>query len=180
MIDVAVLGFNHDTRLVQGWHPVSEMEPVQMSASGGTDISMALHTAVQMVRERCLHPSYAGNLYKPVIVLITDGCGGDVSEVAKVIQRRIEEKKLQLWILCAKDYDKETTGNAENVYQVRNKKGSDLSILSSLIVQVTRHSTDVIGRGDNPDIPLEVDRDQDGYVCKVEEDEGYEYDESIS
>ena len=153
VIAVAVLGFNHDTWLVQGWHPVSEMEPVQMRASGGTDISKALNTAVQMVRERCLYPSYAGNLYKPVIVLITDGYGGDVSEVAKLIQRRIEEKKLQLWILCAKDYDKETVaklcqkgkdGKPRFVFELEDKNGYDFSqffnILSKTLVEVSHRA----------------------------------------
>lgn len=150
VIDVAVLGFNHDTQLVQGWRPVSEMETVQMSASGGTNISKALDTVIQMVRERCQHPSYAGNLYKPVVVLITDGYGGDVTEVAKLIQRRIEEQKLQLWILCVKGYDEATIaklcqkgkdGKPRFVFELENENGYDFSqffnLLSKTLVTVS-------------------------------------------
>ena len=86
LVDVAVMSFNEAPHIEQEFRPITELQPVQFSAGGGTDISSALEMAVQKLRER-------GHLYEdngievkmPYIILITDGYGGDVTEIAKTI-----------------------------------------------------------------------------------------------
>lgn len=49
VLDVAVVEFNSDKRVVQNFVPVPYMEPVNLGAGGGTNMSPAIRTAIDMV-----------------------------------------------------------------------------------------------------------------------------------
>ena len=53
LVDVAVLSFNEEPTVVQGFRPITELQPVQLTAGGGTNIPAALELAIDKMRERC-------------------------------------------------------------------------------------------------------------------------------
>ena len=108
-VDIAVLSFNDEPTVVQGFRPITELQPVQFTAGGGTNISAALNMAISKLRERCrLYDEIGIEIMMPSIILITDGDGGDVTEIAETIKKRTADKKMQLWVFAVNDYDKET------------------------------------------------------------------------
>ena len=156
LVDVAVMSFNEAPHIEQEFRPITELQPVKFSAGGGTDISSALEMAVQKLRER-------GHLYEdngievkmPYIILITDGYGGDVTEIAKTINQRTADKKMQLWVLAIKGYDKETVAkltNGKRVFELVNEGGYDFTeFFDFMAVSVKAVSTS------SPDQRIHVD-----------------------
>jgi len=131
LVDVAVMGFNETPAMEQEWRPITELREVNFTAGGGTNISAALDMAIQKLRER-------GHLYEdngievkmPYIILITDGYGGDVTEVANLIKQRTADKKMQLWVLAVKGYDKATVAeltDGKRVFELVDEAGYDFS-----------------------------------------------------
>lgn len=131
LVDVAVMSFNESPSVVQEFRPITELRPVQFTASGGTNISAALEKAVEKLRER-------GHLYEdngievkmPYIILITDGYGGSVTEIARTIRQRTEDKKMQLWVLAVKGYDKATVAeltDGKRVFELVDEAGYDFT-----------------------------------------------------
>ena len=109
LVDVLVIGFNHQANVVQDWVPVSRMEEVNFTAGGGTDISSALEKAVEMTRQKTKEYTSIGvDVKVPWFILVSDGKGGDVSAVAEVIRKRTEEHKMKLFVLAAPGYDEKT------------------------------------------------------------------------
>ena len=80
ILDVAIVAFNHETQVVMPFTPVAYMEPVALTASGGTEIAPAVEVAINMVNERSRFYRHSGTEpYKPWIFMISDGYGGDVT-----------------------------------------------------------------------------------------------------
>lgn len=121
-VDVAVVGFNDGTSVEQNWRPVTDLQPVDFEAGGGTDLAGALEEGIRMLRERSrLYEDNGIAVRMPYMILITDGYGGDVSEISKVIHKRTEEHKMKLWVLGVNDYDRETVA-----VLTRGKRAFDL------------------------------------------------------
>ena len=109
LVDICIIPFNHMPEVAQNWRPINTAEKISLTASGGTNLSDALELATSMLKERChLYEDAGISVKMPYIVLITDGYGGDVTDVAEVIRQRTAEKKLKLWTLCVDGYDKAT------------------------------------------------------------------------
>ena len=51
-VDICVMSFNDSVKVIQDWCPITEMKKVELSAGGGTNMSAALRTAVDKLRER--------------------------------------------------------------------------------------------------------------------------------
>ena len=134
VIETAVIAFNDQAEVIQDWRPISDMKPISLVAGGSTNISIAMNLAIKMCRERTsIIPT---ECHKPVVVLVTDGYGGDVTEVAKVVQQRIADKKMQMWILCVKGYDeatvaalcqKDASGKPKCIAELVDEDGYDFS-----------------------------------------------------
>ena len=137
LVDVAVISFNHEPTVVQGFRPITELQPVQFSAGGGTNISAALEMAINKIRERChLYEENGIEIKMPYIILITDGYGGDVTEISRIIKQRTADKKMQLWVLAVKGYDKETIAkltDGKRVFELVNEDGYDLTDIFDLM-----------------------------------------------
>lgn len=156
LVDVAVMSFNETPSIVQEFRPITELRAVEFSAGGGTNISAALEMAVQKLRER-------GHLYEdngievkmPYIILITDGYGGDVTEIAKIINKRTADKKMQLWVLAVKGYHEETVAkltDGKRVFELVNEDGYDFTeFFDFMAVSVKAVSTS------SPDQQVHVD-----------------------
>lgn len=131
LVDTCVISFNDAPSLVQDWVPIDKMAPINLTAGGGTDISAALDFAIKKTRERThLFESNGGELFTPFIIMLTDGYGGDVTEISKVIKKRTDDKKMKLWTLCVKGYDKESIAKlteGKRVFELVDEVGYDFT-----------------------------------------------------
>lgn len=158
LVDVAVISFNHEPTVVQGFRPITELQPVQFSAGGGTNISAALEMAINKIRERChLYEENGIEIKMPYIILITDGYGGDVTEISRIIKQRTADKKMQLWVLAVKGYDKETIAkltDGKRVFELVNEDGYDFTdffdLMAISIKVMSKSSSDQRIHVDNP------------------------------
>ena len=131
LVDVSVVGFNDKPYLVQDWRPANEMQPLELQAGGMTNLSAALEFSIAKLKERGhLYHKTGIDVKMPYLILITDGYGGDVTEVAKIIKQRTEERKMQLWILAVKGYDEKTVAvlsEGKRVFELVYEDGYDFS-----------------------------------------------------
>lgn len=158
LVDVAVLSFNEEASVEQGFRPITELQPIQLEASGGTNLSAALELAIAKMRERCnLYAENGIEIKMPYIILITDGYGGDVTEIARIIKQRTADKKMQLWVLAVKGYDKETVAkltDGKRVFELVDEAGYDFTdffdFMAISIKAVSTSSPDQRIHVDNP------------------------------
>lgn len=107
VLDVAVVEFNSEVRVLQEFVPVEYMNPVSLEARGGTDMTAGLRLAIDMVieRGRFYHRSGA-QPYCPWIVMITDGYPLDsIDSIAEEIACLDQQNKLRLWSLAVEGAD---------------------------------------------------------------------------
>ena len=110
VLDVAVVEFKSRERVVQNFVPIPNMEPVDLVAGGGTKMSSAIRTAIDMVNERSRFYAKTGTQpYKPWIILISDGLPeDDITQVAEEIKSMEEKGKLKFFSLGVGRYDSAT------------------------------------------------------------------------
>lgn len=110
ILDVAIVEFNNEYRVVQEFSPVEYMKPVELQPYGATYMNGALEVAINMVTERSRFYRRSGaEPYKPWIVLISDGAPMDQSLDAMVqkINSLVEDEKLAFWSLAVEGADME-------------------------------------------------------------------------
>jgi len=107
VLDVAVVEFNSNVRVVQPFVPVEYMENMNLVANGGTSMGAGLRTAIDMIDERYrFYRNTGSEPYCPWIVMITDGYPTDSIEgLQEEILRLDEESKLRLWSLAVEGAD---------------------------------------------------------------------------
>lgn len=112
-VDIAIIEFNDTARVVQDFTPLSQMQPVTLSASGCTAMGAGINLAIDKVKERNrFYNSMGTPCFKPWIFMITDGAPTDDIESAR--QRIIDEEskgtygKLKFWAVGVPGYSKET------------------------------------------------------------------------
>ena len=130
-VDVSVISFNDSPKMEQNWRPITEMNPVKFEAGGGTNIAAALEMSVDMLRKRGHLYEYNGTEVKmPYLILISDGYGGDVTQIAEEIKKRTNEHKMKLWVLAVKGYDKGTVAQltgGKRVFELVDEDGYDFT-----------------------------------------------------
>ena len=106
ILDVAIVTFNHETQVVMPFTPVAYMEPVNLVASGGTEMASAVQMALNMVDERVQCYRHAGSEpYRPWIFMISDGYGGDISAVSELVRQKERDGHLKFFSLGVEGYD---------------------------------------------------------------------------
>lgn len=168
-VDVAVIGFNDAPHIEQNWRPITEMNQVDFVAGGGTNISAALEKGVEMLRERGhLYEDVGIEVKMPYLILITDGYGGDVTEIAKVIKQRTADRKLKLWVLAVKGYDEASVAqltDGKRVFELVNEDGYDFTeFFDFMAVSVKAVSTSAPGQ-DTVSVKSNIGRE--GSTCRV-------------
>lgn len=132
-IEIAVMAFTSSTRLVADWQPLGNYRPVSLSATGGTDISVAVGDALKKIDGKL-----KDNNYKTVhIVLISDGEGGDVTSVANEVAKLKRDGKFVFWMLGVSGYDKTTAQKltqGEHLYTLTDGKHFDYSDFIKILV----------------------------------------------
>ncbi len=150
-VDVCVIAFNDTTQIVQNWCPIKELKPLNLTAFGGTNLSLALETGVQMLKERGhLYENMGIEVKMPYLILVTDAYGGDVTEIAKTIKQRTEDHKLKLWVLAVKGYDKATVAkltDGKRVFELVDEDGYDFrEFFNFMSVSIKAVSTSAPGQ----------------------------------
>lgn len=107
ILDVAIVEFNTEVRIVQDFVPIEYMEPVSLEARGGTNMTAGLRTAIDMVTERARFYRRSGaQPYCPWIIMITDGYpSNSIDNIAEEILNLDQEDKLRLWSLAVQGAD---------------------------------------------------------------------------
>ncbi|WP_207665157.1 hypothetical protein [Clostridium sp. OM05-9] len=108
ILDVAIVEFNSTIRRVQKCCPVEYMESVNLIANGGTDVKKELKMTIDMVRKRShfYYEDIGMPLYKPWIVMITDGYPNtSIDEIAAKVADLEKRECLYLWSLAMEDAD---------------------------------------------------------------------------
>ena len=112
-VDIAIIQFDDHASVVQDFTPISQMEPVNLTAGGCTAMGEAINLAIDKVKERNrFYASLGTPCFKPWIFMITDGAPTD--DITSAIQRIQEEEnkgshgKLKFFALGVPGYDKDT------------------------------------------------------------------------
>ena len=115
-VDVAIVEFNDNARVVQDFSPISMMNPVNLTAQGMTAMGAGVNLAIDKLKERNrLYSSLGTPCFKPWIFMITDGepCGEEEG-VFKAACKRIKEEegkgshgKLKFFALGVEGYNKQ-------------------------------------------------------------------------
>ena len=106
ILDVAVVEFNSEYRVIQEFSPIEYLKPVELEANGATYICKPLDVALDMVTERSRFYRRSGaEPYKPWVVIITDGMAmDDPNTMAKMIEKSnsmVSQEKVAIWSLVA-------------------------------------------------------------------------------
>lgn len=166
ILDVAIVAFNSNTRVVLPFTPVGYMEPINLTAEGGTEISPAVRVAVDMVDERSRFYRHSGTEpYKPWIFMISDGYGGDVSEVARLVREKDQAGFLRFWALGVEGYDSKTLHELAGE-RVMKLHGYDFSKIFNWVNKSMR-AVSVSSPSENPHLdplPDNVDKDVNAWL----------------
>jgi len=110
IFDIAIVAFNDSIEIAQNFAPIEQMLTVQLNASGGTIMTPAIETAIDLVNERYrFYLSTGTQPYKPWIIMISDGRPQDsIDKIAGVIHENEEKGKFNFWTLGVKGYDHNT------------------------------------------------------------------------
>jgi hypothetical protein len=129
VLDVAIVEFNSTVNIVQEFVPIEYMEPVSLTAHGGTDMNAGLRTAIDMVIERGRFYRRSGaQPYCPWIVMITDGgANASIDNVAEEILSLDQQDKLRLWSLAVKGADTKILNKLGHGKRVLALEGYDFS-----------------------------------------------------
>ena len=174
-VDVAVIGFNDTPYIEQNWRPITEMSSVDFQAGGGTNISAALEKGIHMLRERGhLYEDLGMDVKMPYLILITDGYGGDVTNIANIIKQRTADRKMKLWVLAVKGYDKKSVAqltDGKRVFELVDEDGYDFTeFFDFMAVSVKAVSTSAPGQ-DTVSVKSNIGRK--GSNCRVPDLEGW-------
>ena len=115
-VDVAIIEFNDDARVVQEFTPIAQMRPVRLTAGGLTAMGAGINLAIDKLKERNrLYASLGTPCFKPWIFMITDGepYGEDENTFREATKRLREEEgkgkhgKLKFFALGVEGYNKD-------------------------------------------------------------------------
>ena len=111
-VDIAIVEFNDTARVVQDFTPLSQLQPVKLSASGLTAMGSGINLAIDLVKDRNrFYNSMGTPCFKPWIFMITDGVPTDDITLAQ--QRILDEEskgshgKLKFWAVGVPGYSKD-------------------------------------------------------------------------
>ena len=123
VLDVSAITFNHVATVYQEWAHIEAMRYFALTASGGTAIAPAVKLSLQKLAERVSFLKRAGvTLHKPWTVLISDGYGGDVGDVASDVRKLVADGKLNFFSLGVDGYDVKTLHalSGERVFELKD------------------------------------------------------------
>ena len=96
-VDISIIEFNSNARVVQDFVPVSQMSPITLTASGCAAMGEGINLAIDKVKQRMRFYAEIGTpYYKPWIFMITDSDSiDDISVSKKRISQEEERKRIR-------------------------------------------------------------------------------------
>ena len=165
VLDIAIVEFNTNVNVVQEFRPVEQMIPVNLAASGGTNMADAVALALDMVDERARFYRRAGTEpYKPWIIMISDG-EADVSAIAPTVRQREADGFVKFFSLGVDNYDSKTLHQLSGE-KVMKLQGHDFSKFFDWVNKSMR-SVSASSPGERPKgvpLPDNVDKDTDVWM----------------
>ena len=166
VLDIAVIGFNSRPTVIQEFVPIEYMEPLNMKADGGTNMVSAIETAINMITERSRFYRRSGSEpYKPWIIMISDGFGGNVDTIAETIHTLESESKLNFFSLGVEGYDSQTLHKLSGK-KVMKLSGYDFTSFFDWVNKSMR-SVSQSSPGEKPrgiELPQNIDKDTDDWM----------------
>lgn len=166
VLDIAIIQFNDSPEVVQEFVPIEYMQAVNLTAGGGTNMEPAITMAIQMVNERSRFYRRSGTEpYKPWIIMISDGFGGNVDNIANTIHEMEEKQKLKFFSLGVEGYDPAVLHqlSGEKVMKLKNY---DFTSFFDWVNKSMR-SVSVSSPSEKPkgvQLPENVDKDTDDWM----------------
>ena len=136
-VDVAVVAFDNDAKVLQPWVSIKNMNHISCTANGGTNLSDGLSLALDMLQDQAhMYEELYSETKIPWMIVITDGDGGDITDVAARISERVRAHKMKLFILAVEGYNENTAEllldgyrgtNVRPLYKITEKNGFDFT-----------------------------------------------------
>ena len=122
-VDIALISFDDDVRIVSDFTPISEMPTPELKAGGMTNMAKGIQTAIDLVKARTEKYQNLGTpCHKPWIFMITDGATtSSTDDMRRAADRiKMEENKgshgrLSFWALGIDNYEQ------EELFQLTNR-----------------------------------------------------------
>lgn len=112
-VDLAIITFDDSPILVQDFKPICQMDSIDLTTGGVTNMGEAINFAIDKVKERNrFYASVGTPCFRPWIFMISDGAPTD--DIDSAAQRIREEEakgqygKLKFWALGVQGYSKAT------------------------------------------------------------------------
>ena len=149
-IDVAVVTFDSEVRVVQDFAPVEDMDLPELEACGQTAMGEALEKGMDMITQQKNVYNYAGTPYfRPWIFCITDGGPNDnYKEAAERLKWMEENKKVVAYCVGVDNFRKDIIKqifDPDNIFGLRNCDFTGLFKFVSSSLAAVRTSSDETG-----------------------------------
>lgn len=159
-VEICVISFNGDVHILQDWCSITEMKSIELSAQGGTNMSAALRVAVDKLKERGhLYEKLGIEVRMPYLIILTDGKGNNINEIAEEIRERDHSNKMRTWFLGVPGYDKETAAKlteGKRVFELVDKNGYDFTGFFD-VMEVSIKAVSTSSPGEKPVIKEDED-----------------------
>ncbi|MCL2577936.1 MAG: VWA domain-containing protein [Defluviitaleaceae bacterium] len=152
ILDVAIIEFNDEYKVVQPFVPIEFMNPVKLEASGPTKFTGPIREALKMVDERSRFYRRSGSEpYKPWILLVTDGGPlDDITEVTKEVWDMQEDGKVRFIALGVGGYHAASLKKLTDI--VFRMEGTDFTSFFDWVGKSMR-SVSTTAPGEKPPLP---------------------------
>lgn len=110
-VELCIISFNDVATLEQNWKPVTQMETVNYTSGGCTNLKAGLTLALDKSLERSRYYEAMGmEIRMPFLITITDGYanGPEFKGICNEIRRREENQKIRSFTIAVNDYDRKT------------------------------------------------------------------------
>ena len=109
IVDLAIIEFNNDVKVIQDFAPIVRISPVNLTATGERTMGKGLVTAIEKIREKRREYNQMGTpCYMPLIFMITDGePTDDIQQAINLIRIEEHKGKLRTVAIGVPGYNKE-------------------------------------------------------------------------
>ena len=102
-VEIAIVEFNSNVRVVQDFVPAGEFQPPTLAASGLTDMAGGINQALDLIQSRKSKYHHHGvPFYRPWAFLITDGEATNCEQVAQRIREDEANKRIAFFAVGVK------------------------------------------------------------------------------
>ena len=152
ILDVAIIEFSNNHKVVQTFVPIEYMLHVQLECGGGTKYTGAIREALRMADERSRFYRRSGTEpYKPWIIMVTDGAPlDDITQVANEVKEAQQSERVRFIALGVGDYDPKALARLTDV--VFRMEGTDFTSFFDWVNKSMR-SVSVTAPGEKPKLP---------------------------